>query len=295
MRRPANRPIRSSIGTSIRRALSTCRPDAASAASSASAWGRVRGNPSRIAPAWALRARAGPGRGGPSRRRGRARPAHDRSTSRPISLPRATSARNRSPDARTGTPRLAESRGACVPLPAPGRREGCDGHRRPRGGGRGRPTRRGRVDSARSRGGGGRRPSADEAFVVAHHELGLDLLHRLDDDETTIRRPVPPSARPTGSGRQTPTSDRRDGDDRQEQRAGERDPADDPGQVVLRRPARPDARDEAAVLAELLRGLVGFEREGRVEVREADGQQEVEDDVQDRRRLKKVTMPLAIC
>ena len=24
--------------------------------------------------------------------------------------------------------------------------------------------------------------SPDEAFVVAHHQLGLDLLHRLDDD-----------------------------------------------------------------------------------------------------------------
>src|SRR6185503_20194229 len=81
------------------------------------------------------------------------------STSRPISLPLATSARRRSPDASTGTPRLAASAGAWVPLPAPGA-----------------PSRMATViDVPES-------ALADEPFVVAHHQLRLDLLHRLDDD-----------------------------------------------------------------------------------------------------------------
>ena len=53
------------------------------------------------------------------------------------------------------------------------------------------------------------------------------------------------------------------------------------GQVLLRRPARPDAGDEAAVLPQLLGGLSRLERERRVEVGEADGQQEVDDHVLD--------------
>src|SRR5687768_18191477 len=86
------------------------------------------------------------------------------STSLPISLPLATSARSRSPDASTGVPRLADSSGAWVPLPAPGA-----------------PRRIAMVIGVAD-------PLAalprlaDEPFVVAHHQLGLDLLHRLDDD-----------------------------------------------------------------------------------------------------------------
>ena len=36
------------------------------------------------------------------------------------------------------------------------------------------------------------RRSSDEAFVVPHHQLGLDLLHRLDDDGHHDSRLVPP-------------------------------------------------------------------------------------------------------
>ena len=66
-----------------------------------------------------------------------------------------------------------------------------------------------------------------------------------------------------------PTTDGETATMAEEQGAGERDPGHDPGEVVLRRAARPDARDEAAVLAQLLGGLVRLERERRVEVGEA--------------------------
>ena len=98
--------------------------------------------------------------------------------------------------------------------------------------------------------------------------------------DTTMRMPVPPrrevleaaaDGRPMNGGH---------GDDAQEERAGDRDAEDDPGQVVLGRAPGPDAGDEAAVLAQLLGRLIGLEREGRVEVGEADGQQEVQADVQ---------------
>ena len=112
--------------------------------------------------------------------------------------------------------------------------------------------------------------SADEALVVAHHELGFDLLHRLDDDghddqEAGATEPDRPEI-----AEQDADEGGQDRDDAEEQRAGERDPGDDPGQVFLRGPSGPDARDEAAVLAQLLGGLVGLERERGVEVREAD-------------------------
>ena len=121
----------------------------------------------------------------------------------------------------------------------------------------------------------------DEAFVVAHHQLRLDLLHRLDHDghDDQQARAAEPDGR-RGPGTTMPMSDRRDGHRCARKSApAKRDAADDLGQVVLRRAARPDARDEAAVLAQLLGRLVGLERERRVEVREADRQQEVQDDV----------------
>ena len=82
--------------------------------------------------------------------------------------------------------------------------------------------------------------------------------------------------------------DRADGHDAQEEGAREADPVDHLGKVVPGRGARPDARDEAAVLAELVRRLIGLERERRVEVREADRQQEVQQDVQRRPLVEQV-------
>ena len=61
-----------------------------------------------------------------------------------------------------------------------------------------------------------------------------------------------------------------DGHDAQEEGAGQADAVDDLGQVVARGRTGSDARDEAAVLAQLVGRLVGLEGEGRVEVREAD-------------------------
>ena len=161
--------------------------------------------------------------------------------------------------------------GAWVPFPAPGA-----------------PRRTTTVMGSRVR-------SADESFVVPHEELRLDLLHRLDDDADHDQE-ARAAERDPGQRREEQADDRRQRrDDAEEQGAGDRDPGDDPGQVVGGRAARPDARDEPAVLAELLRGLVRFERERRVEVREADGQQEVQQDVDGPLRTEELDDPARRC
>ena len=77
--------------------------------------------------------------------------------------------------------------------------------------------------------------SSDEAFVVAHHQLRLDLLHRLDDDADHDQEAGAAEARSADrSGTRTATSDGGSGHDAEEQGAGERDPGHDPGEVVLR-------------------------------------------------------------
>ena len=102
---------------------------------------------------------------------------------------------------------------------------------------------------------------------------------------------MPPRAGRRRSGRaagERPARRRR----AQEEGAGEADPDDRPGQVVPRRAAGSDAGDESAVLAQLVGRLVGLEGERRVEVGEADGQQEVEDDVDE--RWAAGTSPIAV-
>src|SRR6478735_6297462 len=259
MRRLAIRTTSSSSGTSMYPARSTRRSASARASSSASAWILVRGKPSRMAPSTASVA---------SRRSRKTRTMvasgtswprlMNRSASRPRAVRSATAALRRFPDARTGMPRRSARIGAWVPLPAPGA-----------------PSRTRTITRSPS--------SSDEPFVVPHHQLGFDLLHGLDDDRHHDQQAR--AAEPEGPEvREAERDDRRrDRHDGQEQSAGEGDAGHDPGKVILRRAARPDAGDEPAVLAELLGRLVRLERERGVEVGETHRQQEVGDDVERRR------------
>src|SRR4051812_46051220 len=217
MRRLASRSTRSSSGTSIYSARLTRSAFRSSAESSAAACGLVRGKPSRIAP----RAASG------SESRSRKTPAIVSSgtssprlmyvsASRPSGLSAATAARRTSPEPRTGRPSRRDRIGACVPFPAPGAP---------------RRTRMVTVPAA---------PSADEAFVVAHHELRLELLHRLDDDADHDEQARSPEADPAETGDERGHHLRRHGDDAQEQRTGDRDPEHDLREVVLRRSPRSD-------------------------------------------------------
>src|SRR6185503_15922599 len=137
----------------------------AKASSSALACAPLRGNPSRIAPfaASAFENRSSSIRivmsSGTSWPR-----SMNRRASRPMADPSRTAARNRSPVAMFGMPSFSARRDAWVPFPAPGA-----------------PSRT-MTFIARRRSPQPRPPSSDEAFVVAHHQLGFDLLHGLDDD-----------------------------------------------------------------------------------------------------------------
>ena len=240
----------SSPGTSIRTAAATRSPRSASASSSAWAW--TRGPREAVEDHAVAPRRAGrAGRAAAGRRSRRAR-AGPRPCSRRASIPRGvpsrTAARNRSPVATMGIPRRSASERCLGALPGAGGAEEDD-----------------RIHGTATAPGGDHRmkPSywrirscASSCFIVS------------TTTDTTISRPVPPRAMPWNSRLDEADERRQRRHDAQEQRAGHRDPGHDPGQVVLRRAARADARDEAAVLAQLLGGLVRLERERRVEVRE---------------------------
>ena len=88
------------------------------------------------------------------------------SASRPSSVPCATAPRRMSPVAMYGRPKSSRRRSACVPLPAPGG-----------------PS---RIRFSSRHGASTAEPCAtallQEALVVAHHQLRLELLHRVERD-----------------------------------------------------------------------------------------------------------------
>src|SRR5208337_3695351 len=121
VRRPVSRVTRASSSTSMEITWSILLPRPISTVSNASAWGTVRGKPSRIKPFW---------QSGCARRSlmmpmttasGTSLPASMYSLAfRPISVPALTAARRMSPVEIWGIPYLSMSFFAWVPFPAPG-------------------------------------------------------------------------------------------------------------------------------------------------------------------------------
>src|ERR1700752_2901268 len=71
----------------------------------------------------------------------------------------------------------------------------------------------------------------EEAFVVAHHELAVDLTHRLEGDADRYQQGGPVEGEPVEVP-QRHEERRHDGDRAQEQRAHHRDAAEDVGEVA---------------------------------------------------------------
>src|SRR6185503_19205833 len=175
---------------------------------------------------------------------------------RPSSVAPATAWRNISPVEIAGTPSRSASSAACVPFPEPGGPKSS--------------TRLARTAWLCSAAPATDPPSLHEAFVVAHHQLALDLLQEVhrhaDDDEQRGAAEVEADAealgdelRQEGVERRPDARDRlhldageqelrQDGDCRQIERAHQRDAGEHGVDVLRRALAGADAGDEAAVL-----------------------------------------------
>src|SRR3954470_11311493 len=90
----------------------------------------------------------------------------------------------------------------------------------------------------------------EEALVVAHHQLRLELLHRVQRD---AHHDQDRGASEVEVGARLVEQDRREGRDRRQvQGAGEGQPGKDAVEELRRRSAWPHPGDEAAVLLEVV-------------------------------------------
>src|SRR3954452_7472771 len=255
VRRPDSRLTTSSSSTTSSRTTSSGVPPSSSRSLNVFACGTLRGKPSSRKP---LRASS-------SSSRETTMPIVISSGTRspasmnflacwPSSVPWLTFARKMSPVEIFGIPRWAEMNWACVPFPAPGG-----------------PTRTRRITAP---------PLAEEALVVAQHQLALDLLRGVeayaDEDEDGRAAEGEGLARAgTATGQECDGDDRQDRDRRQVEGAGQRDPRQHVLEVLGGRSPGSDSRDEAAVLAHVVADFDRVERDRDVEVGEEDGQQRV--------------------
>src|SRR6266511_746678 len=256
-RRPAMRSRTISVGTSRLMTRSSGCPTSTS--SSFSACWSVRGKPSSTKP-WSM----SPSSAKRSSTILSVRSSGTRSprfmyssASRPAGVPAAAAARNRSPVETCSMPYRAERRAACVPFPAP-----CLPSRTSRG-----PLLIGALRLG------------EEALVVAHHQLAVDLLHRFERDAHGDQQ----CRAPEGELSDVPQREHqqwRYRDRRKEQRSGQRDAFQGLREVPLRRRPRSDAGDESTLLADDVGLLRGVERDRGVEVREEDDEQGVHADVE---------------
>src|SRR4051812_32396773 len=256
----------SSSGTSISSAAVSRRATSRSASSSASACLSVRGKPSSRKPS---EVSASPRRSRITAMMTSSGTSSPRSMYAFASLPRSvwslTAWRSMSPVAMYASGKSSCRRSACVPFPAPGG-----------------PSRM-RFSSAMA----GRAPYLfQEALVVAHHQLGLELFHRVqrhaDDDEQ--RGPAEEEVRA-----RLVDEDRRQGGDRGEvERPREREAGEDAVEELGGRAPRSHAGDEPAVLLQVVGLIDRVERDRRVEVREEDDQDRLAEDVRRARRAEEV-------
>ena len=172
----------------------------------------------------------------------------------PISVPAFTAARSMSPVESWTSPCLAAIALACVPLPAPGG-----------------PSRIRFITASR------RPPELrllDQAFVLVRQQMALHLRHRIhghaDGDQ---QRGAAEVERHRGVGDQQL---RQHAHDRQVDGADHRDARQHVVDVLGRLGAGPDARQEAAVLAQVVGRLLRVEHDGRVEEGEEHDQRHVD-------------------
>src|SRR6266851_2100367 len=170
----------------------------------------------------------------------------------PSGVPRPTWSRNMSPVERCGTPKRRAISFDWVPLPAPGGPTKITARPSVAAG----PTAAGlRVAAATHP------PLFRKAFVMPHHELRFNLLNRVH--RHTDHQPL-----------------RKQADQREIHAAHERQPAENPVDVLGGVPPRPDAGNEPAVLAHVVREFGGIEHDSHIEKREQNDHRNVDDGIQ---------------
>src|SRR5262252_6325312 len=190
-------------------------------------------------------------------------------------------ARSMSPVAMCGILKTAESRTACVPLPAPG----------------GPNSRRFSLNLASDGAGAAGATATDarsarsgEPLVIAGDEVGFDLLDCIERDTnhdhesgaTEVERHLHLFVQQR----------RQHADGRDVHGAAEGDAGQDLVDVGGGSPTGPDAGDEAAVLLHVVGDVDRVERDGRVEVAEEDDQADVEGVVAPVARVQRLRDPL---
>src|SRR4051794_10639068 len=171
----------------------------------------------------------------------------------PSSVSLSLCSRRRSPVPMYGSPKSSRRRAAWVPLPAPG------------------GPRRIKLSSLIA--------LLQEAFVITHHQLRLELLHRVqrDADDDEQRRAAEVEARRRAGGGDD------DGGEGSNRRKVQGSREGQTGQYSIeelgRRPPGSHARDEPSVLLQVVRLVHGIERDRRVEVREDDDHQRLAEHV----------------
>src|SRR3989304_5182195 len=272
--RPPRRRTSSSSGAVMLRARSMALLAFARASSRATACARLRGKPSSTKPA----AASGPPMRSTSMRMTSSSGTRAPSSMyffavRPSTVPAAPASRSMSPVETCSQPLRSARMLACVPLPVPGAPRRIRYKKRPfaeqavqaaappDGGTGGYPP---RIQCL---------PSPDEPGVVAHQQLRLQLLHRVQGDAAADEQ-AGAADRQRLHARKCRREVGHDGDEAQEDGAGGRDPEEHARQVVVRRAAGTDARYEAALLLQVLRQVLLRVRDDGVEIRESHDEEE---------------------
>ena len=115
-------------------------------------------------------------------------------------------------------------------------------------------------------------------LIIPHGKLGVDLVDRLydhgnDDEQRSAADHQVPGASELGG------NERQNGDQAQKQSAGKDHPGHHLLQIFGRALARPDARNEATLLLQILGDLIRMENHGRVKIGERHDQHEIHDAV----------------
>src|SRR6266705_2527802 len=290
-RRPASLSTMSASGTSMLIARSRTWPRLARILSRRSAWATVRGNPSRRKPSAASGLASLSSITSPTRPSGTSSPRSTiAATLRPRGEPYRIAARNNSPVEMCGRPVRREISAACVPLPTPGAPRSTSLAPAPLAALIPSPA-----AAAHPR-------PLQEAVVMPHDELRLDLLHRVhrDADHDQERRPaeIELQAEPLRQEGRQPCVERRadererldvepaDQDLGKERDHGEIDRADegqarqDIVQIFRGPPPGADSGDEAAVFLHVVGHVHRVEDDRDVEITEEDDGHEVEEVVE---------------